>query len=144
MRTNNVEMAVGLLRSLPTALPRERSGRKSYLAELALVTKGLQHVFSECVVLRNFGLRPMSQYIWLSLYPTCLHLVNICLFQVRRRSKCMPRYLTFGGIWQLLTFTGGYVSLHKVNVTCIDLVSLVLRRLVFNQFLTSCILFKRS
>jgi hypothetical protein len=52
---------------------------------------------------------------------------KICLCQVSLLSRCSPRYLTSSswGSCKLFIWTGGHVSLRVVNVTWVDLDSLV-------------------
>lgn len=47
----------------------------------------LQNGFGE-----SCDLRPMIQYIWRTLRPSCLRLLKMCFCHISR-SKCMPRYL---------------------------------------------------
>ena len=46
------------------------------------------------MVRESLDFLPMIQYILFSINPNCLRLMWICGFQVSRRSKCIPRYLT--------------------------------------------------
>jgi len=66
---------------------------------------------------------------------SCLRLVVICFRQVRRLSRCMPRYFTSSacGSCSLFNWTGGHVSLLRVKVTCTDLVSFDFILHVFNH-----------
>lgn len=52
-------------------------------------------------------------------------------FQVRRLSRCMPRYLASSAFGQLLILTGRNVSLRIVNVKWMHFISLI--RHVFSQ-----------
>jgi len=77
----------------------------------------------------------MIQFIRCSINPTCLRLLWICGFQVSRRSKCIPRYLTVVscGIIFPLRETAGHPSLRRVKVMCVDLDSFALMRHLFNH-----------
>ena len=75
------------------------------------------------LVRESLDFLPMIQYIQFSINPNCLRLLWICSFQVSRRSKCIPRYLTdvsFGMSFPLRE-TAGHPSLRRVKVMCVDL-----------------------
>ena len=78
---------------------------------------------------------PMIQYILLSINPNCLRFMWICGFQVSRRSKCIPRYLTdvACGMNFPLRETAGHPSRRRVKVMCVDLDSFVRMRHLFNH-----------
>jgi hypothetical protein len=70
---------------------------------------------------------PMSQDISQVLRWRCFRVFATCLFQVRRLSKSSPRYLTVlaCGIAVWLMRTEGQCPRHRVNVMCVDFVSLI-------------------
>ena len=71
---------------------------------------------------------PMSQDISRVLCSSCFRFVAMCFFQVRRLSKCSPRYLIVSAwgttVW--LMYTGGHCPRLRVNVMCLDLFSFIL------------------
>ena len=67
--------------------------------------------------------------IW-SLIPSAFLLVNMCVYQVRRLSRWIPRYFVSScGIRIEFKVSGGHLSCFKVNVTCTDFISFALIRL---------------
>ena len=80
---------------------------------------------SRLLVRESLDFLPMIQF---SINPSCLRLMLICGFQVSRRSKCIPRYLTdvACGMSFPLRETAGHPSLRRVKVMCVDLDSFVL------------------
>jgi hypothetical protein len=90
---------------------------------VALYTSGL---FSR----DSCDLRPRIQYSFRSCRSRCFLLVVICLRQVSRRSRCMPKYLTSSG-WTryvLFSWTGGHEGRLMVKVTWVAFVSLAFIR----------------
>jgi hypothetical protein len=84
----------------------------------------------------SWELRPRIQYIRLSFAPNFNLFNQMCFCQVRRLSKCRPKYFAPSacGNWWSLNITGGHVSFSMVKVTWLDFVLLALIRQIFNQF----------
>jgi len=66
----------------------------------------------------------IGQLMFLSLSSSWHLLVFMCVFLVSFSFRWIPRYLTSfsTGMWVLWRFTGGEMSRHVVNVTCVELV----------------------
>jgi len=70
----------------------------------------------------------MSQDISRVLSSSCFRFVVMWFFQVRRLSKCSPRYLIVSA-WSMavwLMYTRGHCPRLRVNVMCLDLFSFIL------------------
>jgi hypothetical protein len=79
------------------------------------------------LLVESFDFRPSNQYILVRVSPSCFRFAKMCLCQVSFLSRCSQRYLTsssWGSCTLFIIWTRGHVSLHVVNVMCIDLGSL--------------------
>lgn len=108
---------------------------------------GLSMVLYIKILLSVFRLEflPSSQFRFLYFILISSLLLSTCFFQVSRRSRCIPRYLTCSQCICRVPFkvTGAEFSLHKVKVICTDLAALTEILHFFNHFSMSYRLFCR-
>jgi hypothetical protein len=84
------------------------------------------------LLVESFDFCPSNQYILVRVIPSCFRFAKMCLCQVSLLSRCSPSYLTSSS-WGSCTMDRVHVSLHVVNVTWIDLDSLVFILHFLNQ-----------